>query len=294
MRPLLGPERREFLLQFPQPVPLFLFGVAFRRMSRVFPRAGVSNMKRLLALTALVVAAPLPAADAPTPGVPVVGVGMVSGDQKTVFLPAKDGGIEAIDLATGKILWSNKEGSKLAGASDKLVLAWVGDKKANEFRVVALDGETGKTAGKSDPIALPDWAVTGRAHGRTFRTAAKTDGENVTVAWQAGAFYAGGAAPTAEILAAAKKDASGIAKFDLKTGKVAVANGKPKDDDFKAGPAGGFTNKIGGYEFRSEEQFPGFKPGAPMVTKVTFTVLKDNKEVWKRELAGNPFLLPLP
>lgn len=252
-------------------------------------------MKRLLTLAALLVAAPLHAADAPAPGVPVAGIGVVSGDQKTVFLPAKDGGIEAIDLATGKILWTNKDASKLAGASDKLVLAWTGnEKKANEFRVVTLDAETGKTVGKSDPIAMPDWAVTGKTHGRTFRTAAKADGESVTVVWQAGAFYAGGAAPTPEILAAAKKDASGIAKFDLKTGKVTPANGKPKDDDFKAGPAGGFTNKIGGYEFRSVEEFPGFKPGAPMVTKVTFTVLKDNKEVWKRELAGNPWSPPPP
>ena len=54
-------------------------------------------MKRLLALVAVVVAAPLHAAE------PVVGVGIVSSDQKTVFLPAKDGGIEAIDLASGKV-----------------------------------------------------------------------------------------------------------------------------------------------------------------------------------------------
>src|SRR5262245_25785318 len=120
-------------------------------------------MKRLLALAALVVAAPLHAADAPAPGVPVVGVGIISGDQKTVFLPAKDGGIEAVDLARGLVLWTNKDANKLAGASDKLVFAWSGvEKKGNEFRVIALDAETGKTVGKSDPISMPDWATSAK------------------------------------------------------------------------------------------------------------------------------------
>jgi hypothetical protein len=252
-------------------------------------------MKRLLAFAAVLVAVPLHAADAPAPGVPVGGVGVVSGDQKAVFLPAKDGGVEAVDLASGRVLWTNKDATKLAGASDKLVLTWVGDeKKPNAFRVVAMNAETGQTAGKSDPIALPDWAATAKTWGRTFRTAARVDGEAVVVVWQAGAFYSGGARPTPEIEAAARKNESGLIKFDLKSGKVTPANGKPKDDDFKAGPAGGANNKIGDYEFRVTEQLPGFKPNEPMVTKVTFTVLKGGKEMWKRELAGNPWSPPPP
>jgi hypothetical protein len=251
-------------------------------------------MKRFLAVAALLVAVPLYAADAPAPGVPVVGVGIISGDQKTVFLPAKDGGIEAVDLARGTVQWTNKDAAKLAGASDKLVLAWVGDKKANEFRVVALDAETGKTVGKSDPIGLPDWAATAKTWGRTFRTAATTDGESVTVVWNAGAFYAGGARPTPEIEAAARKNESGTVKFNLKTGKVTVIDRKPKDDEFKAGPAGGATNKVGTYEFRVAEEIPNFKPGAPQKTKVTFSVLKGDKPVLTREIAGNPWSPPPP
>lgn len=252
-------------------------------------------MKHLVAVAALFVAVPVSAADPPKAGTPVVGVGVVSPDLKTVYLPAKGGGVEAVDLATGKQLWANKDGAKLAGASDKLVLVWVGDpKKGNAFSVVAVDAATGKTVGKSDPLALPDWAVTATTYGRTFRTAARADGESVIVAWQAGAFYAGGAAPTEEILAAAKKDASGVAKFDLKTGKVTPANGKPKDADFASGPAGGGTNKLGDYTFEMNEEIPGFKPGAPMLTKVTFKVAKSGKEVWARELAGNPWSPPPP
>jgi hypothetical protein len=247
-------------------------------------------------LVALLAPAPLPAADdKPAAGVPVAGVGVASADQKAVFVPAKDGGVEAVDLATGKVLWTNKEAGKLAGASDKLVFAWAGDeKKTNAFRVVAIDAATGKTAGKSDPIQIPNWATTAKTWGRTFRTAARADGDGALVAWHAGAFYAGGARPTPEIEAAARKSELGLAKVDFKSGKVTPANGNPKDDDFKAGPAGGGVNKLGDYEFRMEEQIPGFKAGAPRVTKVTFTVLKGGKELWKRELAGNPWNPPPP
>jgi hypothetical protein len=252
-------------------------------------------VKRILTLVALVAAQPALADDKPAAGVPVAGIGVVSADQKAVFVPAKEGGIEALELATGKQLWVNKDAKSIAGASDKLVFAWLGDeKKANAFRVVAIDAASGKTAGKSDPIQLPDWAATGKTWGKTFRTAARADGEAVIVAWNAGAFYSGGAAPTPEIEAAARKNESGLAKVDFKTGKVTPANGKPKEDDFKVGPAGGGANKLGDYEFRMEEQIPGFKPGAPMVTKVTITVLKGGKELWKRELAGNPWSPPPP
>ena len=251
-------------------------------------------MTRLLALaTVALIGAPLFAAD-PKP-TSVVGVGIVSADQKTVFLPSKEGGIEAVDLATGKVLWVTKGAGKLAGASDKVVVAWAADaKKGNAFRVTAIDTTTGKVVGTSDPISMPDWAATTNGDGYRFRAATKVDGDEAVVVWEAGTYYAGGAAPTDEILAAAKKDASGLAKVDFKTGKVAPANGKPKDDDFKVGPAGGGGNKVGTYEFQITEEIPGFRPGAPMVTKVTFTVTQDKREVWKRELAGNPWLPPRP
>ncbi len=252
-------------------------------------------MTRLLSLAAVAMfAAPLCAADPPKP-TPILGIGTVSADQKFVFLPAKEGGIEAVDLATGKPVWTNKDAAKLAGGSDKVVVAWTADaKKPNTFHVVAVDAATGKTLNKSDAVELPDWATTAKTHGRTFRTAARVDEETVVVMWQAGAFYSGGARPTPEIEAAARKNESGTVKVNLRTGKVVSTKDKPKDDDFKVGPAGGGGNKVGTYEFQMTEELPSFKPGAAMVTKVTFTVTQDKKEVWKRELAGNPWNPPPP
>jgi hypothetical protein len=238
-------------------------------------------MTRILAAVALFVAvAPLRAADF-----------AVSPDNKMVFVSAKGGGIEAIDLAFGKIIWSNKTANKVAAASNKMAFGWMADeKKPNVFRVLALDAMIGRELGKSDPIEMPDWATTAKTHGRTFWVGARDDGDLAIVAWEAGAFYAGGAAPTPEILAAAKKDAAAVVWVKFDTGKVTPLKDKKKEDYFKAPKPG----DNGGYELSVDEQLPDPKPGAEKVTKVTLTVKKDGRQLWSRELAGNPWNPPPP
>ena len=59
-------------------------------------------------------------------------------------------------------------------------------------------------------------------------------------------------------------------------------------------PDGGIDPKVGEYEFQTTEMTPRLKPGVPMVTTVTLKVLKGKTELWKRELAGNPWSPPPP
>ncbi|WP_439630281.1 outer membrane protein assembly factor BamB family protein [Gemmata sp.] len=234
-------------------------------------------------LAAVLAADPAPAGHWVGPDV------VASPDGRIVFARGKDG-VEALDAATGKVLWANKTANRLAGASGTTVVAWVADEKApNGFRVVALDAATGKTLGTSDAIKMPDWATTQKQHGRSFRIGAAAVGGKVTVAWQANASYAGGAAPPPEVEEAARKEAVGVATVDLASGKVTAEDRKPRDAEF-----GASRNKVGDLEFQIEEQLPGFKPGAAMVTKVMLTATKDGKPVWTRELAGNPWSPPPP
>lgn len=252
-------------------------------------------MLRSFTVLALLAPAPLFAADdAPKAGTPVAGVGVVSPDAKLVFVPAKGGGIEALDLATGKAVWKNADAPKVAGASGKFVFGWLPGKKENEFTAVAIDAATGKTHGKAGPILLPEWANVSPTYGRSFGASVRADGDGAIVAWTAGAFYAGGARPTPEIEAAARKNDSGLAKLDFATGKATPANGKAKPDDLKFGPSASVGAPVAGFTFGVEEEQPGFKPGASNKTKVTLSALKGDKVIWAREIAGNPFLPPLP
>ena len=238
----------------------------------------------LLLLTAMLAAEP--AASATLVGHDVV----VSPNAKIVYARAKAGGVEAIDAATGKELWTNKDAQHIAGASDKMAIGWTTDaKKPREFRVLLIDTATGKTVAKSDAIELPDWATTAKVYGRSFRIGAQPDGDKVLLVWQANAFYAGGAAPPPEVEAAARKEATGVVTIDPASGKLAKLDRKPKNEEF-----GKFSNKAGDYEFRVSEMLPGFRPGAAGMTKVTLTVLKGKTELWTRELAGNPWSPPPP
>jgi len=238
----------------------------------------------LMLLAAMLVAEP-----GPPPGTWIGSDTILSPDGKLIFARGKDG-VEAIDVATGKLVWVTRGAKQLAGVSGNMVFGWATDaKKPNAFRVVALGSTTGKELFNSDPITLPDWASTAKRYGSTFRTSARSDGKQVVVVWQANTFYAGGAAPPPEVEKAARREALGSVVIDAATGKTTVEDRKPKESEF-----GTFNNKVGTLEFQIEEQIPAFKPGAPMVTVVKLTALKDGKAVWSRELAGNPWSPPRP
>jgi hypothetical protein len=217
----------------------------------------------------------------PVEGIQVPGYCVVSPDAKVVFAPAKDGGLEALDVATGKILWTNKDAYRPAGASYKLVLAWLPDeKKRNAFRVVAIDAVTGKTMAKSDSITMPDWATTDNLSGHLFRTTAWVVEEGkISVLWHAREMYFGGPKPTREQEKAEFKETYALVSVDMKTGKVTTEERKPKAEEF-----GPFQYVVGEYQFREVAEIKG----DVMMVAVTLYIYKDKKEVWKREIGGYP------
>ena len=157
-------------------------------------------------------------AQEPATGPLLPGNGVADAAKKIGFFPNTSGGIDALDLKTGKILWTVAEVDRPLLASDARLIAQSG--KTNKIRIVILDIPTGKRIVESDEIALPDWATVGTAYGRSFHSAAKIGDKDVSVRWQANAFYAGGARPTPKIEEAARKNAIGVARIDLATGKV--------------------------------------------------------------------------
>ena len=64
---------------------------------------------------------------------------------------------------------------------------------------------TGKLMRESDAGVLPEWASVPVTYGRSFRSAVRPEKGAILYVWEARAFYAGGAAPTPEIQAAARK-----------------------------------------------------------------------------------------
>jgi outer membrane protein assembly factor BamB len=188
----------------------------------------MSHSSRLAWLSALVLltalsaasAAPVPKDDAPS-SVPFP-AGVADPAAKVAYVSNTAGGIGAIDLDKGDLLWDTKEPAKpVAVAGKKLVVQVQVAGKANEVKLVTLDtAAKGKKLGESDAVTFPDWVSVGGGYGRSFASRGRVQDGALLLSWEARAWYAGGARPTPEIEERARKHDSGVAKVNLESGKV--------------------------------------------------------------------------
>jgi hypothetical protein len=163
-----------------------------------------------------------PATPPPTTAfIPIPG-GVADSAGKVAFVTGETGAIEALDCESGKVLWTSKDATKPLAVMGKKLIAQVAEKrKANAVRIVVLDGaQEGKKLLESDAITFPDWVSTGLTHGRSFASSAAFDKNDLLFKWDARSWYAGGARPTPEIEKAARREAHGVARVNLETGKV--------------------------------------------------------------------------
>jgi hypothetical protein len=157
-----------------------------------------------------VLAALAPAAAAAPPAVPLpCGVADVAG--RTGFLANPDGGVDAVDLATGDLLWDTKDARRPLLAADDRLFAWA-PAKANSLRVVVLDlTHKGKRLLESDPVVLPDGVNLEEATCRSFVTRARLEKDRLTLEWETRAD------------GSKSRTAGGQATIDVETGKVETA-----------------------------------------------------------------------
>src|ERR1019366_7100571 len=95
------------------------------------------------------------------------GGGVADPAGKTGFVPNPSGGIDALDLATGKLLWSSKDANRPLFATADRLFAQAGS--LNEIRVFVLDTKEGKRVVESAPIKMPYWVSVQTAYGLSFR-----------------------------------------------------------------------------------------------------------------------------
>ena len=146
--------------------------------------------------------------------------GAAAPDGKTGYVTNPKGGIDAINLESGELLWETKDASRALAAFPKGLAAWaLVPGKANSVRILVFDSK-GKRQRESDPVVFPDWVSVSLTYGRSFAAQAEIVKGDLLLSWEAHAFYAGGARPPPEVVKAAKKDASGTARINLETGKV--------------------------------------------------------------------------
>ena len=135
------------------------------------------------------------AAAIPAPPLALPGGSVADPDGKVGFVPNTAGGIDALDLASGKLLWDTKEAPRpLLATADRLFAQAPIGGKANQVRFVVLDTtRKGKRLVESQPLSFPGWVSVSVAHGRSFGSTGRLDGDALLLIWQARSWYAGGA-----------------------------------------------------------------------------------------------------
>ena len=141
---------------------------------------------------------------------------------RTGFFASATGGIEAIDLASGNVLWQTHEAQRPLLLDGGHLLAQAGTKR-NRLRILRFDPKhNGECEFESDPVVFPAWVVTGEAQGHSFAARWQVRKHHLLLDWEASACYAGKTRPTPQEALAARKHASGIVQIDLRTGQVEI------------------------------------------------------------------------
>ena len=147
----------------------------------------------------------------------------VDPQQTRAFSSGVDGRLIAIDLSNGSIGWRSRRTLEALGFVDGNVIAFSRVEKCQHcLQLVWLSAVDGHEQRTSKTISFPDWVNVEPVAGKQFRATVEAEAGSLKLHWNASSRYAGGAAPTSEILADFRKDANGTFMIDPQ-GQAAAA-----------------------------------------------------------------------
>jgi hypothetical protein len=216
---------------------------------------------------------------------------------KVGFFRNPASGIDAIELAGGRVLWSTRDAERpLFATADRLYAQAPVLGKPNQVTVVVLDTtHAGKRLLTSTALVFPAWVSVGVARGRSFASAARMDREGLLLIWDARAWYAGGARPTPAIEKAARKQASGIARVNPQTGKVEFLEGARVPQGMAPIVPAELRHVKLGERVYSFVDRPGGDEKNPLQKRRTLQAADEaGNVIWHHEIAAPVYLRPRP
>ncbi|HEY2881538.1 MAG TPA: hypothetical protein VGJ15_03880 [Pirellulales bacterium] len=167
----------------------------------------------------------------PTPSWISIPGGVADLEGKIAYVATPSDGIEALNLATGQVLWETKEAKYPIALYEGQLLAQTqrGNSKVNTLGIVLFEADSNHVAKQIEPIVFPDWVAVDGGIGLSFASSVALENDDLILSWQAQREFVGGTPRTPEAVAAAKKAQSGVAHVDLASGKSTV----DIDDAFK-------------------------------------------------------------
>lgn len=140
---------------------------------------------------------------------------LVDPDRGLLHLMSADGGIEAVEIATGRSAWKSNAAVRPLAISGNLLVA---QGEGPALRIAALDLSAGGRTAREASLELPVAASIRDGMGTSFGLAARPRGREVLLLWNYSQQYVGGAAPGPDTPHGTQ--ASGVARFDLESGRL--------------------------------------------------------------------------
>ena len=217
------------------------------------------------------------------PGVPALHDGVVVDAAAGVaYVMSREGGIDALDLTSGNVLWKNRDAAKPLALANGTLVAQARPDRNGALALVMLDTQKGNAKGRAD-IQIPEGLRANVVDGpsQSFQVKAfATTSDSVAVTWTAENVIPQGYLPTVpeapqtadaatakrataarEAAEAARKPLHGAARLDLKAGRAVAMSyeeaeqARPALAVIEAKAAGGarqLTSLDGRHVLRSE------------------------------------------
>ncbi|HEV3416369.1 MAG TPA: hypothetical protein VG056_06135 [Pirellulales bacterium] len=257
------------------------------------------NVWRLLLIVAgsflgLPVARPLHADTALTKEISplLIPGGIADPDGTIVYLTNPKAGIDAVQLATGQLLWTARDMRPLIVAGGRLIAQAAVKDQPKQFMLAVLDAaQAGTRLAHSEPQTFPEWVSIDGELSHSFATECRVVGDTLILNWRADAWSSGGRSLLSTGEETERKAASGEIRMDLTTGKtVSKFDEKPVE---LTGPAEPRDATLGAYRVllgESAEAGAGFSRNIKRSLRAFDA--KSGKLLWEHALAPETVIPP--
>ncbi len=148
--------------------------------------------------------------------------GVADAAGRTGYFASVSGGIDAVELETGRLLWNDRNAlDPLLFSRNRLFATALLPGKPNALQIIAIDGTgDGRQVLGATPIVFPEWVSVRPVPGHSFHATAHILDDTLQLRWVARSRYMGGAPPPPEVLSEFERDAAGVARIDLNSDRI--------------------------------------------------------------------------
>jgi hypothetical protein len=162
--------------------------------------------------------------------------GITDAEGRTGFFATPEGGIDAVDLATGQVLWQTVEAQRPLFVRDDRLYAVAAVKKKRPWRFLGFKlndpppgphgfcvrafavHDEGNLVLESDVVDMPEWVSVQDVPGQVFATRWQVQEDSLVLNWEVRSWYAGSKRPTPQMAAGACQHLEGALRVLFASG----------------------------------------------------------------------------